>query len=80
MSDTERNRLQEVHENGSLSFKRWEATRQLMVGDFPTQNRHTGICRGCPPSGSTPVRVVWGHAKRLQTTSPIYLIPTGNVP
>src|SRR5260221_472302 len=32
-----------------------------MDGDFSRHQRYTGVCRVCPPFGSTPISRVWGH-------------------
>jgi hypothetical protein len=41
----------------STTMKQCEVTRHLMDGDFPRQQRYTGIYQVCTPFGSTPV---WG--------------------
>jgi hypothetical protein len=52
-------------------MKRYEVTRQPRDGDFPWQHQYTDTYRVCAPLGSTPVWGGLGHAKRLQTTSPL---------
>ncbi len=54
------------------NVKRYEVRRHPMDGDFPRGTALYLVTVGCARAGgSTPVWGGLGHAKRLQTTSPL---------